>query len=61
MVSQIREEFDTKDDVLQRYLVKVRGLLKLFDHTKVKHVPRGENTRDDILSKLATTKAPGNH
>lgn len=50
VVSQIKDLFDAR----------VRELLKLFDYAEAKHVPRGENTRADILSKLASTKKPGN-
>ncbi|XP_061344900.1 uncharacterized protein LOC133290803 [Gastrolobium bilobum] len=32
-----------------------------FDEVQVTHIPRGENCRADILSKLASTKNPGNH
>lgn len=45
VVSQINEEFDAKDVVLQRYLAHVRELSKLFEHAEVKHVPQGENIR----------------
>lgn len=60
VISQIKEVFDAKDPVLERYLERVREPLTLFDYTEVKHIPCGENTRADILSKLASTKIPGN-
>lgn len=61
VVSQIKELFDAKDSIMEKYLARVRELLKLFENAEVKHVPRSENTRADILSKLASTKSPGNH
>lgn len=60
VVSQIKEEYDAKHAVLQRYLARVREMLKLFLHVEVKHVPRGENSRAESLSKLASTKSLGN-
>lgn len=60
VVSQINEEYVAKDVVVQRYLARVKELLKLFLHAKVRHVPHGENARADILSKLAIMKTPGN-
>lgn len=61
MVSQIKNQFEAKDPILQRYLARVKEPLNHFEEIEVKHVPRAENARADILSKLASTKAPGNH
>lgn len=60
VVSQIREYFEVKDPIFQRYLARVRELLKPFTHVEVKHVPCRENVCTDILSTLASTKKPGN-
>ena len=38
--------------LLQKYLTKVKELLKKLDDPKVQHVPREENVKADILSKL---------
>ncbi|PNX98274.1 gag-pol polyprotein, partial [Trifolium pratense] len=59
VVSQVIGEYQAKNDHLQEYLRLVKEMLALFDHIEVKHVPRGDNTRADILSKLASTKKKG--
>lgn len=59
VVSQTKEDFSAKDVVLRKYLARVRELLHLFSRVEVKHVPRTENTRADVLSKLASTKPSG--
>ena len=46
---------------MQKYLAKVKDLLNKLDVTKVRHVPKEENVRADILSKLANTKLEGNN
>ena len=38
-----------------RYLIKVSELLKKFVRVQVRHVPRTKNSRENALSKLATT------
>ncbi|GAU31520.1 hypothetical protein TSUD_332960 [Trifolium subterraneum] len=54
-------EYQTKDPQLIRYLEKVRGLAEQFDNFELIHVPRDQNSRADLLSKLASTKKPGNN
>nr|KYP35255.1 hypothetical protein KK1_043711 [Cajanus cajan] len=36
-------------------------MISSFDEFSVKHVPREQNARADLLSKLASTKKPGQH
>ncbi|XP_057418257.1 uncharacterized protein LOC130712437 [Lotus japonicus] len=61
VANQIKGDYQAKDVQLAKYLVKVQELLKQMDKFQVNHVPREENTRADILSKLASTKKPGNN
>ena len=61
MMSQMNGTYQAKDILLQKYLVKVKDLMKSFDDTEVQHVPREENIRADILSKLASMKPGGNN
>jgi ribonuclease HI len=56
VASQVLGQYQAKDDNLQEYLRLVQEMVALFDSIDVKHVPRGDNTRADILSKLASTK-----
>ena len=61
MASQVTDEFQVKKDHLQQYVQVVLEKMKEFETVEVTHVPREQNTRADILSKLATTQtASGN-
>ncbi|XP_057418373.1 uncharacterized protein LOC130712562 [Lotus japonicus] len=58
---QIQGEYQAKDAQWAKYLVKAQNLMKQVDKVQINHVPREKNTRADILSKLASTKKPGNN
>ena len=58
MTSQVIGTYQAKDALLQRYLLKVKELVKEFSDIDFRHVPRERNVRADILFKLASTK-PG--
>ncbi|XP_019442261.1 PREDICTED: uncharacterized protein LOC109346977 [Lupinus angustifolius] len=60
-VSQITGAYQTNDTLLGKYLLKVKELMADFDEATIQHVPRESNVRADILSKLASTKYPGNN
>ena len=47
--------------LLQKYLAKVKDLMKKLDKYEVRHIPRKENVSADIFSKLASTKMGGNN
>ena len=51
--------YQAKNNNIIEYLDLVKEWMKWFDWTKIKHVPREQNTRADILSKLASTKKKG--
>lgn len=38
-----------------KYLAKVKGLIQQLDNFEILYVPRDDNTRIDILSKLASS------
>lgn len=57
---QMRGNFQIKDDQLLRYCHKAKQLEASFVTFELKHVPRTENTRVDILSNLANVKEKGN-
>ena len=61
MMSQVTGAYQAKDTLLQKYLTKGKDLIKKFDFYEVHHVPKEENVRADILSKLASTKPKGNN
>ncbi|XP_025692740.1 uncharacterized protein [Arachis hypogaea] len=56
IVQQVNGSFQVKDPLLERYWNMVRKLILTFDKFKIIHVPRGNNQRADILSKLATSR-----
>ncbi|CAL0314908.1 unnamed protein product [Lupinus luteus] len=60
-VSQITGTYQVKDPLLGKYLIKVKELMANFVEATIQHVPRENNTRADILSKLASTKSLGNN
>ena len=55
VVKQIEDSYEASGEKMILYLKKVRELLKKFLRVQVKHVPRAENSRTDVLAKLATT------
>ncbi|XP_029153203.1 uncharacterized protein [Arachis hypogaea] len=48
----------TRDALLQKYQERVKELSKQFKEVTIQHVLREKNTREDLLSKLTSTK-PG--
>ncbi|RDY08650.1 hypothetical protein CR513_07106, partial [Mucuna pruriens] len=53
----INQQGKVKDSFLLRYYHKVINTLQKFDASKVKHIPREDNTLANMLSKLTTSKA----
>ncbi|KAK2372840.1 hypothetical protein QL285_073931 [Trifolium repens] len=51
----------SQDPQLIKYLEKVESLASQFEHFELIYVPREQNARADLLSKLASTKKPGNN
>ncbi|MCI21788.1 hypothetical protein A2U01_0042958 [Trifolium medium] len=56
VASQVSGEYQTKDERLVEYLSLIKEKLARFRESEVKHVPRGHNSRVDILPKLASTR-----
>ncbi|XP_061358466.1 uncharacterized protein LOC133302666 [Gastrolobium bilobum] len=61
VTSQIVGSYQSKGPLLAKYLDSARQLITKFGKVEVNHIPRNENSRADILSKLASTKGWGNH
>ncbi|XP_020229889.1 uncharacterized protein LOC109810756 [Cajanus cajan] len=61
MTEQVGGRYQTKEPQLQRYNLMVSHLTSSFDHFQIEHIPRAQNLRVDLLSKLASTKRPGQH
>nr|KYP69397.1 Retrovirus-related Pol polyprotein from transposon 17.6 [Cajanus cajan] len=61
VTGQVAGMFQTKDPQLARYLEKVREISASFSTFSLSHVPRDQNSRADLLSKLASTKKSGSN
>nr|XP_027083762.1 uncharacterized protein LOC113706071 [Coffea arabica] len=55
VVNQIRGKYEAKENVMKKYLSKVREARVLFDIFEIERVPRSQNKRADALSKLASS------
>jgi len=61
-VGHLNDEFQIKDPILLQYYHLVRTFIKsAFERVRIEHIPRTDNIRADILSKLASTKLKGRH
>ncbi|XP_016185043.1 uncharacterized protein LOC107626660 [Arachis ipaensis] len=60
VVQQIKGEFQVKDPLLEKYWLITKDLISKFHKLEIIHVSREQNTRADVLSKLATTR-PQSH
>jgi len=58
MVSQVKGDYQAKEAIMQKYLQKVREAALHFQKIDFIHVPRDQNVRADVLSRLASTKRP---
>ena len=59
VVSQVKGEFEARDERMQRYLSQVGHLPSGFESFDLLHVPRNGNTHVDSLTMLATSSAQG--
>ncbi|XP_025684690.1 uncharacterized protein [Arachis hypogaea] len=60
VVHQIKGEFQVKDPLLEKYWLITKDLISKFKEFDIIHVNREQNTRADVLSKLATTRQAEN-
>ena len=54
VVKQIEDFYEARGEKMILYLKKVWELLKKFVRVQIRHIPRAENSRADVLAKLAT-------
>lgn len=54
--SQVKGEFQTKDSSLIKYLQNSIKMSQVFEEFEINHIPSGQNTRTDLLARLASTK-----
>ncbi|XP_072089283.1 uncharacterized protein [Arachis hypogaea] len=57
VVQQVNDLFQVKDPLLSKYLSLVKKLTKKFSKFEIEHIPREQNQRADILSKLGSTQS----
>ena len=61
-VGHLNDEFQIKDPILLQYYHLVRAVIQFtFEQVRIEHIPRIDNIRADILSKLASTKLKSRH
>ena len=56
MVGQVNGDFEVKESLLQRYSHAAKNSIVRFSKAPLQHIPREDNKRADILSKLSVTK-----
>jgi len=56
MVGQVNGDFEVKEPLLQRYYHAAKNSIARFSKAPLQHIPREDNKRADILSKLSVTK-----
>jgi hypothetical protein len=61
VTNQVSREFQAKDPQLIKYLERVRNMSNLFNSFELVYVPREQNARAYLLSKLASTKKSGSN
>ena len=54
VASQINGEFVASKESMIRYLAKAKEHIGLFKKFKIRNIPRSQNQKADILSKLAS-------
>ncbi|XP_070046594.1 uncharacterized protein [Nicotiana tomentosiformis] len=60
VVNQVYRIFETKEERMQQYVVKVQALLERFREWSINHIPREDNTKADALENLgSSTKIQG--
>ncbi|RDX66756.1 Pro-Pol polyprotein, partial [Mucuna pruriens] len=59
VTGQVNEEYQTKDSKLVKYWKKATTMIAYFESFTLLHVPRDQNERADLLTKLASTQRRG--
>ena len=61
-VGHLNDEFQIKDPILLQYYHLVHAVIQsAFEQVRIEHIPKTDNIRADILSKLASTKLKNRH
>ena len=61
-LGHLNDEFQIKDPILLQYYHVIRAVIQsAFERVCIEHIPRTDNIRAEILSKLANTKLKSRH
>ena len=61
-VGHLNDEFQIKNPIFLQYYHLIRAVIQsAFERVRIEHIPRTDNIRADILSKLASTKLKSRH
>jgi len=61
-VGHLNDEFQIKDPIILQYYHLVRTVIQsAIEQVRIEHIPRTDNIKADILSKLASTKLKSRH
>ncbi|XP_070054159.1 uncharacterized protein [Nicotiana tomentosiformis] len=55
LVNHVYGIFDTKEERMQQYVIKVQALLARFREWSITHIPREDNAKIDALSNLGSS------
>lgn len=61
VTGRVNGEFQAKDAHMQRYYLLMEPLLYCSEEYELIHIPHEDNNRDDILSRLVSSKRLGHH
>lgn len=59
VVGQMNGDFQVKEENLVKYYHRASALSREFEVIRIHHIPREQNTRADLLSKLSSGKEKG--
>lgn len=51
---QLRGEFEVREANTQKYVEKAKEMIAQLDHFEIQAIPRADNIKEDVLSKLAS-------
>jgi len=61
-VGHLNDEFQIKDPILLQYYHLIRAVIQsAFKQVRIEHIPKTDNIRANIISKLASTKLKSRH
>ena len=57
VISQVNGEYEARDEIMMKDLVKVRAMRTHFEECTMEHIPREKNIKADALSQFASSEA----